>query len=323
MLDPECASPQAAPAAPQHQKAEPEGEVAGRRRPQGKKRSGVPRPKVKKHKASADSVYTCSHEGCNYTCSRKDLLIKHESTHVAKLFACNMCAWKFKSQGRLDKHMMNRHSDTSTYGQGRQIRRVDPPESPDEVCREFVPVAASVECEDGPERSARRGLKRTSESKAKSHVCSTCGRVCKTAGDLASHVKTHEPIESRQHFGCTWPGCPRTYLSEFARNQHVRAVHLKEKRFTCGLCSRAFAFKHNLAAHKCSTDAAPEVPAKKKRRITQPLGDASLKRFADKFFVSEQLPATQSLVREDVGCHTSQGDGREDGQAEVDQENVD
>ena len=123
MLDPECASPQAAPAAPQHppaelegevagrrrpqgkqgkkrsgaprpkvKKAEPEGEVAGRRRPQGKKRSGVPRPKVKKHKASADSVYTCSHEGCNYTCSRKDLLIKHESTHVAKLFACNMSA---------------------------------------------------------------------------------------------------------------------------------------------------------------------------------------------------------------------------------------
>ena len=54
-----------------------------------------------------------------------------------------------------------------------------------------MPVAASVECEDGPERSARRGLKRTSESKAKSHVCSTCGRVCKTAGDLASHVRIH------------------------------------------------------------------------------------------------------------------------------------
>ena len=51
--------------------------------------------------------------------------------------------------------------------------------------------------------------------------------------------------------------------------------------------------------------------------------DSSSKDKCSRFFVSEQLPATQSLVREDVGCDTSQGDGREDGQAEVDQENVD
>jgi hypothetical protein len=305
---------------PKTEGAESEGEGLSKRRrqsKQGKKRSGAPRPKVKK--APAVSVYECRHEGCNYKCSRKDLLDRHEATHLAKLFECTMCAWKFKSQGRLDKHIINRHSDTSTYGQGRQARR----EAFSDAPRECVPLGedAGVEdqrVEDGTERSAGRGVKRTAVLReAKPHVCSTCGRVCKTAGDLAAHVKIHEPIEQRTHFRCTWPGCPRTYLSEFARRQHIRSVHLKEKRFTCDLCSRSFAHKHNLAAHKCSAEAAPEAgPPRKQRRIAQPLGDASLKRFADKFFVSDELPMAQNLLREDAGCDGAlKADGRGDGRA--------
>jgi hypothetical protein len=305
------------PGAPELQPEKKSDGVSKRRRQSkqpGKKRSGAPRPKAKKASGQADSVYKCQHEGCTYTCTRKDLLDRHESTHSAKLFACNQCAWKFKSQGRLDKHLVNRHSDTSTYGQGRQVRR-DAEEAP----RECVPIPDDVSVEGGEELGARRGVKRTSEQKAKSYECSTCGRVCKNATDLAAHVKIHEPIENRIHLRCTWPGCPRTYLSEFARNQHIRAVHLKEKRFTCDLCSRSFAYKHTLAAHKCSADASPEGPPKKQRRIAQPLGDASLQRFADKFFVSEELPMAVNLIREDVGCVPLQGNGQADGQSEVDQ----
>jgi hypothetical protein len=107
-------------------------------------------------------------------------------------------------------------------------------------------------------------------------------------------------------------------LSEFARSQHIRAVHLKEKRFTCDRCSRTFTYKHKLASHKCSAEDAPEGPAKKQRRISQPLGDASLKRFADKFFVSEALPITHNLVRVDAKCDPVQDDGVY-GQAAVDE----
>jgi hypothetical protein len=388
MLDPadnQDASPSTGPD-PAPEPAERDCEVVSRRRPQGKagkKRSGAPRPKVKKSApAPPEPVYKCAHEGCRYTCRRKDLLDKHAATHLAKLFACNLCAWKFKSQGRLDKHIMHRHSDTSTYGQGKRAasrgeNQPEEEEAPDEdgpeeeeefvvppiaaarldlgagaaededgleeefvpiaarldfdagapgppndeLCRDYLPIAARLDREGGAELlGARpRGVKRKREQEAKSHVCSTCGRVCKTARDLKSHAKTHDSIENRVHFRCTWPGCPRTYLSEFARRQHVRAVHLKEKRFKCDKCSRAFAYKHNLATHKCSAEAAPEGPAKKQRRIPQPLGDASLMRFADKFFVSDELPMIQSLVREDVGCVPIPGDGRPDSQVEVDQ----
>lgn len=318
MLDSDGEDASREPVSPEQQPPEKRSEGVSKRRRQskqpGKKRSGAPRPKTKKASKAAASVYECRHEGCTYKCTRKDLLDRHESTHLAKLFACDQCAWKFKSQGRLDKHLVNRHSDTSTYGQGRRVRR-----ETNEEPRECVPIAEDDTVEDGAEPSGRRGVKRTSEQKAKSYACSTCGRECKTATDLATHVKIHEPIENRTHLRCTWPGCPRTYLSEFARRQHIRAVHLKEKRFTCDLCSRSFAYKHTLAAHKCSADTSPEGPPKKQRRIAQPLGDASLKRFADTFFVSDELPMTLNLLREDAGCIPIEGNGRADGEIESDQ----
>lgn len=158
---------------------------------------------------------------------------KPRKVRAAKLFECGLCEWSFATQDRLDKHVANRHADGKSYGQGlRKLARQDRRDRMEEGAE--------------PEPRAPAPAPRT----PRSFTCDKCGKSFRWKRDLRYHAETHKAVDERTVFPCTWPGCKRTYFSAFARSQHIRVAHQKERPFSCA-CGRTFAYKCKLQQHKC------------------------------------------------------------------------
>merc|ERR1711918_32260 len=117
------------------------------------------------------------------------------------------------------------------------------------------------------------------------YPCSICGVAFKVKSRLTAHIDTHRSWTERKLFACPHDGCGKTYLSSFARDQHVRAKHDGVRPFVCS-CGATFAFKHKLQEHTCT----PKPKQKRKKTEKSALGDASLACFADTLFVGGEEP---------------------------------
>lgn len=75
-------------------------------------------------------------------------------------------------------------------------------------------------------------------------LCDLCGEVFKTADKLLTHKRK---VHYRNPVQC--PKCPRTLVSEYYLNKHIKRKHETHKDFICGVCGHGFAFKAELSSH--------------------------------------------------------------------------
>ena len=71
----------------------------------------------------------------------------------------------------------------------------------------------------------------------KKYICH-CSRTYTTAGNLKTHMKTHNGEYS---FYCNEDGCKKGFLTSYALKIHLR-VHTKERPYQCEIqnCSKSF-----------------------------------------------------------------------------------
>jgi uncharacterized Zn-finger protein len=71
----------------------------------------------------------------------------------------------------------------------------------------------------------------------KKYICH-CSRTYTTAGNLKTHMKTHNGEYS---FYCNEDGCKKGFLTSYALKIHLR-VHTKERPYHCEIqqCSKSF-----------------------------------------------------------------------------------
>lgn len=77
------------------------------------------------------------------------------------------------------------------------------------------------------------------------YECSICKQIFKLASSLSSHMETHSGIKS--HI-CNI--CSKEFQKKIYLNVHVRTVHQKEKKFSCGDCGKLFFSSSNLICHR-------------------------------------------------------------------------
>lgn len=77
--------------------------------------------------------------------------------------------------------------------------------------------------------------KKSSNGRVYPYCCSICNKGFKLPYSLSSHLKTHN--EDRKHI-CTQ--CGNTFKRAEHLRIHINGVHLKQKPFSCSLCSKTF-----------------------------------------------------------------------------------
>src|SRR5690606_9492223 len=92
-----------------------------------------------------------------------------------------------------------------------------------------------------PERNKRQY---TTRDKA-NYICSKCGKYFDRIWNFKIHKLTHDPNRDKPH-GCNFKGCKSRFVRKTDLDRHMSSVHLKEKKWGCGMCDRRFARKDTL-----------------------------------------------------------------------------
>ncbi|KAL6186507.1 hypothetical protein ACLB2K_042627 [Fragaria x ananassa] len=84
-------------------------------------------------------------------------------------------------------------------------------------------------------------------------TCEICGKK-EWKKNIRSHLRTHEEGASSLEIKCEYEGSLHTFTKKSNLLQHVKAVHLQQKPFSCSFsgCSKTFSYKHVRDKHEKS-----------------------------------------------------------------------
>lgn len=84
-------------------------------------------------------------------------------------------------------------------------------------------------------------------------ICETCG-TRQLKKNFKRHLSSHEAGCSQSKVKCSFEGCHLSFSNKSNLNQHVKAVHLEMKPFSCRYpsCGMKFSFKHVRDNHEKS-----------------------------------------------------------------------
>ncbi|XP_052173085.1 transcription factor IIIA isoform X1 [Diospyros lotus] len=219
---------------------------------------------------SLDRPFTCPINDCHSSYRRKDHLTRHLLQHEGKLFECPVenCSRKFSFQGNVKRHVEEFHCKSSPPGVGTGKNQY--------VCQEMgcgkvfkypskllKHEATHVTLDTVEVICSEPGCMKyfTNEQCLKAHVQSCHGHIiCEICGtkqlkkNIKRHLRTHETGGSPERIKCNYQDCTHTFSKKSNLKQHVKAVHLAPRRFTCRIpgCDLKFSYKHVRDNHEKS-----------------------------------------------------------------------
>ncbi|KAL6509029.1 hypothetical protein OROGR_023136 [Orobanche gracilis] len=217
---------------------------------------------MQSHSLEYQRPFTCPVDDCHTSYRRKDHLTRHLLQHEGKLFECHIedCKHRFKYQGNMTRHVKEFHDESAStanvelpkehvcaeHGCGKAFKypsRLHKHEgshvkldSVEALCGEpgCMKYFTNVQC-----------LKEHISSCHQYVVCDKCGTK-QLKKNLKRHSRMHEEEVYPERIKCSVEECSLTFSTTSNLNQHIKAVHLELKPFTCSVpgCHMKFAFKH-------------------------------------------------------------------------------
>lgn len=77
--------------------------------------------------------------------------------------------------------------------------------------------------------------------------CLECGILFVQRSSVAQHMRAVHMSERK--FSCQYKGCTRTYKASGDLTRHIKCVHLQERPFDCHICGEKFTRSHSLKRH--------------------------------------------------------------------------
>ncbi|GFP83789.1 transcription factor iiia [Phtheirospermum japonicum] len=218
---------------------------------------------------SIERPFTCPVDDCHSSYRRKDHLNRHLLQHQGKLFECPIedCKHNFTYQGNMTRHVKEFHDESapanvehpnehvcSEHGCGKVFKypsklrkhesshvKLDTVEA---LCGEpgCMKYFTNVQCLKVHIRSCHQHI-----------ICDKCGTK-QLKKNFKRHIRMHEEEVSSESIKCSVEGCLRSFSTTSNLKQHIKAVHLELKPFTCSIpgCHMKFAFKHVRDHHEKS-----------------------------------------------------------------------
>ncbi|XP_055551106.1 zinc finger protein 431-like [Wyeomyia smithii] len=198
--------------------------------------------------ASADVIYRCKQEFCNY---RTASLIfarfhlrsqDHTEIRISGASQENLedngehrccfrkCSNKFGSLEALRNHVDQVHQAKQLEN---ELRR-----------KKSTNVCSICNCNFG----TRKALRIHRQMKQKDFVCDQCGLVMGSSFHLQQHIDlVHQETKVQHKFSCKT--CQRSFVSEQNLQRHISKGHTSGGEHVCNVCGKKFAGKHNLWTH--------------------------------------------------------------------------
>ncbi|KAF9624426.1 hypothetical protein IFM89_011434 [Coptis chinensis] len=218
------------------------------------------------HVLSITKSFACPINDCKSSYRRKDHLTRHLLKHEGKLFSCPIegCNHRFAYQGNIKRHVAELHDEAEStscdigcskqyvcqeIGCGKAFRHPsrlkkheethDKLDSVEAICSEpgCMKSFSNVDCLKAHLQSCHRHIQ-----------CGVCGTQ-QLRKNIKRHMRTHEAGTAGctlEQFKCHIDDCCHTFTSKSNLNQHIKAVHLELRPYTCRFtrCGKKFPFKH-------------------------------------------------------------------------------
>ncbi|XP_068637251.1 transcription factor IIIA-like [Aristolochia californica] len=217
---------------------------------------------------SLERPFACTVDDCHKNYRRKDHLTRHMLRHEGKLFVCPIenCSRRFAFQGNMTRHVNELHDGEPMERQKQHIcqeigcgkvfkfasrlkKHADSHVKLDfteAICSEpnCMEYFSNAECLRAHVQSCHRYVE-----------CDVCdARQLKK--NLKRHLQSHEGKvpSATERIRCSYSGCCYTFSTVSNLNQHVKAVHLALRPFTCRFsgCGKRFPYKHVRDNHEKS-----------------------------------------------------------------------
>ncbi|KAK4485621.1 hypothetical protein RD792_008264 [Penstemon davidsonii] len=218
---------------------------------------------------SLDRPFKCPVDDCQSSYRRNDHLTRHMLQHQGKLFECPVedCKQRFAFKSNMNRHMKEFHSEAAPAS-------VEHPKEyvcPEPGCGKVFKYASKLrKHEDSHVKldtveaiCSEPGCMKffSNEQCLKDHIqschqyidCDKCGTK-QLKKNMKRHLRMHETVISSERIECSFEGCSLTFSTTSNLNQHIKAVHLEIKPYTCSIpgCHMKFAFKHVRDNHEKS-----------------------------------------------------------------------
>ncbi|PIN21125.1 hypothetical protein CDL12_06189 [Handroanthus impetiginosus] len=189
--------------------------------------------------------------------------------HQGKLFECPVedCKRRFTIQGNMTRHVKEFHGESDSANVKHPKEYVCSEHGCGKVFKYLSKLHkhedSHVKLESVEAFCAEPGCMKyfTNEQCLKEHIwschqhviCDKCGTK-QLKKNIKRHIRMHEAGVSSERIKCSVEGCSLTFSTASNLNQHIKAVHLELKPFTCSIpgCNMKFAFKHVRDNHEKS-----------------------------------------------------------------------
>lgn len=176
-------------------------------------------------------VFTHTGQGKKFACSKcslkfpdKTQLKSHTETHLdaaqRRKFQCNQCDYCAFQKGNLQRHILNKHTDTNRFACDKCLRKFSEPYALKKHLQAHIVTP---------------------------HMCTECTRRFTEISELTNHMKRH-----KKPFSCKL--CPKKFVQNFTLQAHIRMKHTTgggavKKTFHCTKCGKEFAEKSSMKRH--------------------------------------------------------------------------
>lgn len=186
---------------------------------------------VHKRNHNNEKPFICSYCGKSFVCSGD--LYHHSKIHLNKReYKCNLCEKSFNTASILRTHKICMHSDPKNW---KYICK---------FCDKRFPINSSLVTH----QKRHIGVKK--------FTCHICDKKFFDKSEVSKHLKSHS---SERFFKCNL--CEgKEYKNNYGLKKHLKIIHdigtitivKPEKKFSCPVCPRVFAFNNKLQKHLCT-----------------------------------------------------------------------